>query len=137
MLTKKEKEKAKKELLFKREVEKAKSKLLLQKIREDYGCRGRTLNPFIKDYYNYLHKKFDRFIFVHIQRAQNGFRNLTLVEQLKELSAIKSEIENIAELNNPDNPHIGIAMELTEEVFYRIRDVYSPMLNYDNDYSTS
>jgi len=43
-------------------------------------------------------------------------------------SASSLQLEKIADLNNPNHPHIGIAKELVEDAFYDIMDEYKSVL---------
>ncbi|MDD5192663.1 MAG: hypothetical protein PHH54_04820 [Candidatus Nanoarchaeia archaeon] len=107
-----------------------KNKILREKIRNSSSVGANKLHRSVRGYYHSLSEKFDDFVFMHIERATNGFRRLTLAEQLNELSAIRPTIEKIADLDNPNHPHIGVARELAEETFYTIRDIYYPALKY-------
>lgn len=117
-------------MITKQGVEIRKKRMLLQKLHDSSYFRASSLQTFIKGSYCQLSKKFDALICEHIKRAQNGFRDLTLAEQLKELSAIKPEIERILQMDNLDNLHTEVLTELAEETFYKIREFYNHLLKY-------
>jgi hypothetical protein len=83
------------------------------------------MHPHVKDYYEELSKKFNKVILRHWERANNGFKHLTLEEKEKRLNKIKPTIDRLAQLNNPNHPHIGVARELSEDVFYEIMRAYN------------
>lgn len=112
-------------------IEKAKKKLLIEKMRGYSGANA--MHPFIRDYYGELSKKFNRVIIRFMERANNGFNHLLLEEKLQRVNKIKSTIDRLARVNNPNNLHIGVAKELAEDTFYKIMSVYSPIL--EKEYS--
>ncbi|MDP3026441.1 MAG: hypothetical protein Q8N63_01945 [Nanoarchaeota archaeon] len=123
------KQKVPKQRVTEREVEKEKMQILFQKMSEASYSLASSLNPHVESYCLQLSQKFDEFLFDHIKRARNGFGDQPLYNQLQELSAIRTEIDEIAGIDNPNHPFIGVARELADRTFDTARDIYKPFLN--------
>lgn len=115
-------------MVLKRTSEKRKNEILLQKMQDTFFTSS-DLNPYVRDYYCQLNQRFNTFIFCHIKRARNGFREKSLDKKLKKLSLIRPAIDKIADLNNSNHPHIGVARELAEQTFYSVQGIYTNAIN--------
>jgi len=112
-------------------IEKTQKKALTEKLDCASIDIARSMNLYVSSYYEELGLKFNKIIIAHRKRAKNGFKYLPLKEQQKRLSKIRPAIERIAQLNNPNHLHIGVARELAENVFYEIKRVYAPILEQE------
>jgi|SRR3989338_507535 len=121
-------------MVTRREVENTKNEILLQKMKDSAICSSRVLNPFIRDYAENLGIKFSELVFEHRKIANNGFLEKSLAEQLQDLFLIKPIIEEIADLANPNHPHIAIAKEMAKDTFYDIMKAYKSALNNKQKY---
>src|SRR4030042_4546846 len=104
-------------------IKNTKEEIFIEKLVENLGYCSRDsgfIHPFVINYYKELEKKFNKFIIAHSKRIRNGFKYLPLAEKIKKINKIRPDIEWIAQLNNPNHPHIGLARELSEEVFYKL-----------------
>jgi len=120
---------ATKRMVTERAAEKEKMKILFQKMSEASYNLAANLNPHVESYCLQLSQRFDQFIFDNMKRARNGFGDQPLYEQLQEISAIRAKIEEIAEIDNPDHPFIGVARELADNTFCKVHGIYEPFLN--------
>lgn len=116
-------------MIAEQKFQKRKIKILTEKMGDYSSHIDAVMHPFVMGYSRELSEKLNKVIIRHIERANNGFKYLPLEEKLERVNKIKPTIDRLAQVNNPNNPHVGIARELAEEAFYKIMGIYSPILN--------
>jgi len=116
-------------MITQQEIKKTRSIILARKLQQDYSARANLFfHPSVRKYARSLGLELSEFVFEQMQRAQNGFQRMTLTEQLQKMSTIKPLIDLIADVDNPNHPHIGVAREFAEQTFYRVMEIYTPLL---------
>ena len=116
------------------QIQESRKKILFEKMCFDYNGRTNGLNAFVRDYARSLNNQFMDFTFKQIKIANNGFKGKTLDGQLQHISNIKKEIRRIADLDNPNHPHIGVAKELAKETYCGLMEIYNPILEKSKFY---
>jgi len=116
------------EPVSRKHVEETTKEILIEKLDCVSIFTANFMHSHISDYYKRLSKKFNKIIIGHRERVKNGFKYLPLKEKINKINKIKPRLDRVAQLNNPNHPHIGVAKELAEEAFYEIVKIYSPIL---------